>query len=122
MKNNLNLIENKKVDERLPAGLKTMSKLLFPKSALLFEEESWNCYPSTRTKYSHKLFKSFNVDIESKYLADLGQSDNVFNLSPSELSQRTVGKNNNNKYLSRIKTKIHFCLFFFFNFRYDWYR
>lgn len=80
------------VDERLPAGLKTLSKLLFPKSALLFEEESWNCYPYTRTKYRHKMFKGFNIDIESKYLPDYGQSDNVFNLSKSELNSRSVGK------------------------------
>jgi hypothetical protein len=80
------------VDERLPAGLKTMSKLLFPKSALLFEEESWNCYPYTRTKYKHRLFKSFNIDIESKYLHDYGQSENVFNLSSSELASRQIGK------------------------------
>lgn len=78
------------VDERLPAGLKTVSKLLFPKSALLFEEESWNCYPHTRTKYSHKLFKSFNIDIESKYLSDCGQNENVFNLNRSELATRSV--------------------------------
>lgn len=80
------------MDERLPAGLKTLSKLLFPKSALIFEEEGWNCYPYTRTKYRHKLFKSFNIDIESKYLGDLGQSENVFNLSKSELSSRVIGK------------------------------
>ena len=62
-------------------------------SALLFEEESWNCYPHTRTKYSHKLFKSFNIDIESKYISDYGQNENVFNLNRNELSIRSVGKN-----------------------------
>jgi hypothetical protein len=79
------------------AALKTISKLLFPKSALLFEEESWNCYPYTRTKYKHKLFKSFNIDIESKYQADCGQCENAFNLSKSELSSRVVGKLASNK-------------------------
>ncbi|CAF0833193.1 unnamed protein product [Brachionus calyciflorus] len=78
------------VDERLPPSLKTIAKLLFPKSALLFEEESWNCYPYTRTKYQHRLFKSFSIDIESKYVADYGQSENAFNLSNKELSNRTV--------------------------------
>ena len=78
------------VDERLPSSLKTVTKLLFPKSALLFEEESWNSYPYTRTKYRHKLFKSFNIDIESKYLADCGQTENPFNLNKSELSMRQV--------------------------------
>lgn len=63
---------------------------MFPKSALLFEEESWNSYPYTRTKYRHKLFKSFNIDIESKYLADCGESENTFNLKKSELSMRQV--------------------------------
>ena len=70
-----------------------MTKLLFPKSALLFEEESWNAYPYTRTKYKHKLFKSFNIDIESKYLSDLGQTENVFNLTKAELAARIIGKN-----------------------------
>lgn len=78
------------VDERLPPSLKTVTKLLFPKSALLFEEESWNSYPYTRTKYRHKLFKSFNIDIESKYLADYGQTENTFNLTKSELASRIV--------------------------------
>ena len=72
------------------AALKTVAKLLFPKSALFFEEESWNSYPHTRTKFSHKLFKSFSIDIESQYLADYGQSENVFNLSSDDLSSRSV--------------------------------
>ena len=79
-------------DERLPVALKTLAKLLFPKSALLFEEESWNCYPYTRTRYRHRMFKSLSIDIESKYLPDYGQSGNVFNLSKSELAQRNIGK------------------------------
>lgn len=74
------------------AALKTIAKLLFPKSALVFEEESWNFYPYTRTKYKHGYFKSFNIDIESKYLNDLGTNENAFNLNKSELSSRTVGK------------------------------
>ena len=78
------------VDERLPSSLKTISKLLFPKSALLFEEESWNSYPYTRTKYRHKLFKSFSIDIESKYLPDYGQSENAFNISKKDQSVRIV--------------------------------
>lgn len=77
-------------DERLPAALKTIAKLLFPKSALVFEEESWNFYPYTRTKYKHGYFKSFNIDIESKYLNDLGNNENAFGLTKSELSSRTV--------------------------------
>ena len=72
------------------AALKTVTKLLFPKSALSFEEESWNSYPYTRTKYKHRLFKSFNIDIESKYLPDLGQTENAFNLSKTELAMRTI--------------------------------
>lgn len=67
-----------------------MTKLLFPKSALLFEEEAWNAYPYARTKYRHKLFKSFNIDVESKYLADSGETENTFNLSKSELAMRQV--------------------------------
>lgn len=78
------------VDERLPAGLKTATKLLFPKSALLFEEESWNCYPYTRTKYRHKFFTSFNIDIESKYLPDYGDSENVFDIGKKELASRSI--------------------------------
>ena len=74
----------------IQAGLKTATKLLFPKSALLFEEESWNCYPYTRTKYRHKFFTSFNIDIESKYLPDYGNSENVFDISKKELSSRSI--------------------------------
>jgi hypothetical protein len=65
--------------------------LLFPKSALLFEEEGWNCYPYTRTKYKHKLFTGFSIEMETQFSPDLGDNDNVFNLNKSELSQRIVG-------------------------------
>ena len=68
--------------------------MLVPKSALLFEEEGWNCYPYTRTKYKHQMFTGFSIDIETKFNPDLGDNENVFNLSEAELSQRTVGMMN----------------------------
>ena len=65
---------------------------LFSKSALIFEEEGWNMYPYTRTKYKHKLFDRFSIEIETKFVPDMGQQENVFNLKKSELSKRIVGK------------------------------
>ena len=63
-----------------------------PKSALRVEEEAWNAYPYTKTRYKCPFVEKFVLEIETKYLNDAGDKDNVFNLTRSDLKERLVGK------------------------------
>lgn len=65
---------------------------LLPKSALTVEEEAWNAYPYTRTRYTCPFVEKFSLDIETYYHPDNGYQDNVFQLSGSDLRNRVVGK------------------------------
>lgn len=66
-------------------------KSLLPKSALTVEEEAWNAYPYTKTRYTCPFVEKFMLEIETKYFGDAGTQDNVFNLSGGELRNRVVG-------------------------------
>ncbi|KAG1678718.1 Protein retinal degeneration B [Nymphon striatum] len=74
------------VGSHLPGWLKG----LLPKSALVVEEEAWNAYPYTKTKYKCPFVEKFSVEIETKYFNDGGHQDNVFQMSGSELRTRIV--------------------------------
>uniref|UniRef100_A0A8C8VFM4 Phosphatidylinositol transfer protein membrane associated 2 n=1 Tax=Pelusios castaneus TaxID=367368 RepID=A0A8C8VFM4_9SAUR len=63
---------------------------ILPKAALRVEEESWNAYPYTRTRYTCPFVEKFSIDIETYYKADPGEHVNVFNLSPAEKRQTVV--------------------------------
>ncbi|NWQ81282.1 PITM1 protein, partial [Columbina picui] len=65
-------------------------RALLPKAALQVEEESWNAYPYTRTRYTCPFVEKFSIDIETYYRPDAGQQTNVFNLSPAEKRQRIL--------------------------------
>ncbi|XP_065707933.1 membrane-associated phosphatidylinositol transfer protein 2 isoform X6 [Patagioenas fasciata] len=60
---------------------------ILPKAALRVEEESWNAYPYTRTRYTCPFVEKFSIDIETYYKTDSGENVNVFNLSPAEKRQ-----------------------------------
>ncbi|XP_027325537.2 membrane-associated phosphatidylinositol transfer protein 2 isoform X7 [Anas acuta] len=60
---------------------------ILPKAALRVEEESWNAYPYTRTRYTCPFVEKFSIDIETYYKTDPGEHANVFNLSPAEKRQ-----------------------------------
>lgn len=66
-------------------------KALLPKSALTVEEEAWNAYPYTKTRYTCPFVEKFMLEIETRYYADAGTQDNVFNLSGSDMRNRQVG-------------------------------
>lgn len=66
-------------------------KALLPKSALTVEEEAWNAYPYTKTRYTCPFVEKFMLEIETRYFADAGTQDNVFSLSGSDLRNRQVG-------------------------------
>ncbi|XP_062999827.1 membrane-associated phosphatidylinositol transfer protein 2 isoform X2 [Elgaria multicarinata webbii] len=63
---------------------------ILPKAALRVEEESWNAYPYTRTRYTCPFVEKFSIDIETFYIADAGEQANVFNLSPAEKRQTVL--------------------------------
>ena len=67
-------------------------KSLIPKSALSVEEEAWNAYPYTKTRFTCPFVEKFCIEVETYYYNDGGHQDNVFNLSKSDLKQREVGK------------------------------
>ncbi|KAK4309749.1 hypothetical protein Pmani_018626 [Petrolisthes manimaculis] len=74
------------VGSHLPGWLKS----LIPKSALSVEEEAWNCYPYTKTRFTCPFIEKFSIEVETYYFDDGGHQDNVFKLSKSELKQREV--------------------------------
>ena len=74
------------VEKHIPTWLRS----LFPKSALTVYEEAWNAYPYTMTRFRTPFMEKFQLDIESKYLNDPGDSENAFDLKPDELRRREV--------------------------------
>ncbi|CAJ1070086.1 membrane-associated phosphatidylinositol transfer protein 2-like [Xyrichtys novacula] len=63
---------------------------ILPQAALRVEEESWNAYPYTRTRYTCPFVEKFSIDIETYYKPDTGNQGDVFNLSSAEKRQRTI--------------------------------
>uniref|UniRef100_A0A8C2WDZ9 Phosphatidylinositol transfer protein membrane associated 2 n=1 Tax=Cyclopterus lumpus TaxID=8103 RepID=A0A8C2WDZ9_CYCLU len=63
---------------------------ILPKAALRVEEESWNAYPYTRTRYTCPFVEKFSIDIETYYKPDTGNQADVFNMSAVEKRQRTI--------------------------------
>uniref|UniRef100_UPI00358EA2A1 membrane-associated phosphatidylinositol transfer protein 2-like isoform X1 n=2 Tax=Myxine glutinosa TaxID=7769 RepID=UPI00358EA2A1 len=63
---------------------------LLPKAALRVEEQAWNAYPYTRTRYTCPFVEKFSIDIETYYKPDAGQQPDLFNLSAAEKRQVTV--------------------------------
>ncbi|KAJ8680190.1 hypothetical protein QAD02_015977 [Eretmocerus hayati] len=74
------------VGSHLPGWFKS----LLPKSALMVEEEAWNAYPYTKTRYTCPFVERFSVEIETYYFPDNGHQENVFKLSGSDLRNRVV--------------------------------
>ncbi|KAL7635918.1 UNVERIFIED_CONTAM: hypothetical protein RMT77_013735 [Armadillidium vulgare] len=74
------------VGSHLPAWVKS----LIPKSALSVEEEAWNAYPYTKTRFTCPFVEKFNIEVETYYFDDGGHQENVFHLNSSELKQREV--------------------------------
>ncbi|KAJ3603995.1 hypothetical protein NHX12_028736 [Muraenolepis orangiensis] len=63
---------------------------ILPKAALRVEEESWNAYPYTRTRYTCPFVEKFSIDIETYYKPDTGNQPDVFNMGAAEKRQRTL--------------------------------
>ncbi|XP_060926875.1 membrane-associated phosphatidylinositol transfer protein 2-like isoform X1 [Limanda limanda] len=63
---------------------------ILPKAALRVEEESWNAYPYTRTRYTCPFVEKFSIDIETYYKPDTGNQADVFNMSAVEKRQSAI--------------------------------
>ncbi|XP_071449416.1 protein retinal degeneration B [Hetaerina americana] len=74
------------VGSHLPGWFKS----LLPKSALTVEEEAWNAYPYTKTRYTCPFVEKFSLEIETYYFGDNGHQENVFKLSGGDLRNRIV--------------------------------
>lgn len=67
-------------------------KGILPKTALMVEEEAWNAYPYTKTRYTCPFVEKFSLEIETYYYGDNGHQENVFGLTGSDLRNRIIGK------------------------------
>lgn len=65
---------------------------ILPKSALRVEEEAWNAYPYTKTRYKCPFVEKFFLEIETRYQNDGGEQDNIFNLTDADKQQRQIGE------------------------------
>uniref|UniRef100_A0A915ICV0 DDHD domain-containing protein n=1 Tax=Romanomermis culicivorax TaxID=13658 RepID=A0A915ICV0_ROMCU len=74
------------VGSHLPSWFRS----ILPKSALRVEEEAWNAYPYTKTRYTCPFVERFLLEVETVYHNDAGDQDNVFGLKDAELKDRIV--------------------------------
>nr|CDS34895.2 calpain (C02 family) [Hymenolepis microstoma] len=74
------------VGSHLPGWLRS----IIPDAALRVEEEAWNAYPYTKTLYKVPFIEKFSLEIETMYLDDAGERENVFNMSSEDLNARIV--------------------------------
>jgi hypothetical protein len=74
------------IERHLPGWFKA----ILPASAMKIEEEAWNAYPYTKTRYRCPFIDRFLLEIETSYQADFGTQENIFNLKAQEIEQRVV--------------------------------
>jgi len=74
------------IERHLPAWFKA----ILPASAMKIEEEAWNAYPYTKTRYRCPFIERFILEVETCYQADFGTQENIFQLKPQEIEQRVV--------------------------------
>jgi membrane-associated phosphatidylinositol transfer protein len=64
---------------------------MLPADAMKIEEESWNAYPYTKSRYRCPFIDRFTLEIETIYQADFGTDENVFRLNSHDLKLRDTG-------------------------------
>nr|XP_002128690.1 phosphatidylinositol transfer protein alpha isoform [Ciona intestinalis] len=67
-------------------------RLFAPTGSLSAKEEAWNAYPSCRTEFTNPGYMkdNFQIVIQSYHADDVGESENVHNLTPKQLKDREV--------------------------------
>ena len=68
------------------------------------QEEAWNAYPYTKTRYTCPFVEKFSLEIETRYLGDKGNTENVFNLPSKDHKSRVVRPNFMAYHLGKIKS------------------
>lgn len=63
---------------------------LFPKKALMLEEEAWNAYPYCMTVLKCPFFSNFRLVLETRHIADRGSTSNALDLDSKTLKKRIV--------------------------------
>ncbi|KAI6657567.1 Membrane-associated phosphatidylinositol transfer protein 2 [Oopsacas minuta] len=63
---------------------------LAPEDAFKLQEESWNLYPYVNTISTSPFSDKYRIELKSRFIQDRGNTENVFNLSPTELKSRQV--------------------------------
>ncbi|UJR15164.1 hypothetical protein I4U23_002127 [Adineta vaga] len=74
------------IERHLPGWFKA----ILPANAMKIEEEAWNAYPYTKTRYRCPFIDRFLIEVETCYQADFGTQENIFKLKPQEIDQRVV--------------------------------
>ncbi|CAI4230432.1 unnamed protein product [Auanema sp. JU1783] len=74
------------IGSKIPGWIRTV----LPTNALEAHEEAWNAYPLTKTRYSTPMMDRVSVEVETVYINDEGNQENVFNLSEDELKTRII--------------------------------
>jgi len=75
----------------LGSRLPGWARALAPASALMLEEKAWNAYPYCKTVLTSPFMEDkFKFIIETRHVADKGESENVHNLPEKELKKREV--------------------------------
>ncbi|CAH1800392.1 unnamed protein product [Owenia fusiformis] len=67
-----------------------MAESILPKSALQVQEEAWNAYPYTKTRYKCPFIEKFLLEVETRYTNDGGDQENMFNLTATEKRNRIL--------------------------------
>ncbi|WAR03801.1 PITM1-like protein [Mya arenaria] len=73
-----------------PGGTGQYTYKIYHIGSHLPEEEAWNAYPYTKTRYKCPFVEKFVLEVETHYLNDGGERDNMFNLSKTEQKDRTI--------------------------------
>ncbi|CAF3544607.1 unnamed protein product [Rotaria sp. Silwood1] len=74
------------IERHLPGWFKA----ILPANAMKIEEEAWNAYPYTKTRYRCPFIDRFLLEVETCYQTDFGTQENIFKLKPQEIEQRVV--------------------------------
>uniref|UniRef100_A0A914PRL0 Phosphatidylinositol transfer protein n=1 Tax=Panagrolaimus davidi TaxID=227884 RepID=A0A914PRL0_9BILA len=77
---------------RLKSKVPYFFRKMFPDSAFVLYEESWNAYPYTKTVVTNPDYmkKNFSVCVESFHASDRGEQTNALDLTKDQLKKREV--------------------------------
>jgi len=77
---------------RMESKVPLIMRKLLPKGSMVFHEKAWNAYPYCKTVITNPEYMKENMEVivASWHKPDLGEIENVHNLSPEDLKNREV--------------------------------